>query len=141
MIDDSANLSTIVGNPKITVPEKVIIERDGVTQEVNTSQVQEKDVIVDVVIDDNIKELLNAAKIVVWNGPLGWYEKGYMESSLDIVANLGLNTQSVVGGGDTVTVIRKEHLEDKISFLSTGGGAMLEYLQNGTLVGLSALGN
>ena len=141
VIDDSANLSTIVGNPKITVPEKVIIERDGVTQEVNTSQVQEKDVIVDVVIDDNIKELLNAAKIVVWNGPLGWYEKGYMESSLDIVANLGLNTQSVVGGGDTVTVIRKEHLEDKISFLSTGGGAMLEYLQNGTLVGLSALGN
>ncbi len=139
VIDDSANLSTIVGNSKITVPEKVIIERDGAAQEVTTSQVQENDTIVDVVIDDNMKELLNTAKIVVWNGPLGWYEKGYMQSTIDIVANLGTQTQSIVGGGDTVTVIRKESLEDKISFLSTGGGAMLEYLQNGTLVGIDAI--
>lgn len=139
LFDNSADLSIIVGSSKITVPEKVIIEREGSVQTVTTSQVQESDIIVDVVIDDNMKELLSSAKTVVWNGPLGWYEKGYMESSLGIVANLGPNTQSIVGGGDTVTVIRKEHLEDKISFLSTGGGAMLEYLQNGTLVGIEVL--
>ncbi len=141
VIDSSANLSTITGSSKLVIPEKIILEREGSAQTVTTSQVQENDTIMDVVIDDNMKELLSSAKTVVWNGPLGWYEKGYMESSLDIVANLGTQTHSIVGGGDTVTVIRKEHLEDKISFLSTGGGAMLEYLQNGTLVGLSALGN
>lgn len=125
-----------MSNTKITIPEKVIIEREGIAQSVTISQVQEKDIIVDVVIDNNIKELLSAAKTVVWNGPLGWYEKGYMKSTTDIIANFGTQTQSIVGGGDTVTVIRKEHLEDNISFLSTGGGAMLEYLQNGTLVGI-----
>lgn len=139
VVDDSANLSSIVGSAKITIPEKVIIERESVPQVVTISQVQENDIIVDIVIDENIKELLHAAKTVVWNGPLGWYEKGYTQSAVDIIANLGPSTQSIVGGGDTVTVIRKEHLEDKISFLSTGGGAMLEYLQNGTLTGIEAL--
>jgi phosphoglycerate kinase len=62
-----------------------------------------------------------------------------MQSSLDIVANLGTETQSIVGGGDTVNVIRKKHLENKVSFLSTGGGAMLDYLQDGTLPGIEVL--
>lgn len=136
VVDDLANLSSIVGSAKITIPEKVIIERDSIAQVVTISQVQKNDIIVDVVIDNNIKELLNAAKTVVWNGPLGWYEKGYTQSSIDIVESLGRATHSIVGGGDTVTVIQKEHLEDKVSFLSTGGGAMLEYLQNGTLIGI-----
>lgn len=139
VFDDSANLSTIIRNPKITIPEKVIVERDGVAHTVTTAQVEDTDVIVDVVIDDNIQELLGAAKTVVWNGPLGWYEKGYMQSTVDIVNSLGKQTKSIVGGGDTVTVIRKEHLEDRMSFLSTGGGAMLDYLQNGNIVGLQCL--
>lgn len=139
IVDGSANLSSIIDNEKIILPEKLIIERDGVPQIVTLSQVFENDLIVDVGIDSNIKELIEASKTVVWNGPLGWYEKGYMKSTVDIVASFGISTQSIVGGGDTVTVIRKEHLEDKVSFLSTGGGAMLEYLQNGTLVGIDAL--
>lgn len=139
VFDDSADLANIINNTKITIPEKVIAERDGAAREVTASQVQEKDTIVDVVIDNNIKELLHAAKMVVWNGPLGWYEKGYMQSTIDIITNLGTHTHTIVGGGDTVTVIRKKHLENKITFLSTGGGAMLEYLQNGTLIGLSSL--
>lgn len=139
VIDDSANLSGIVSNSKIVLSEKVVIERDGTVQIVTISQVQDNDIIVDVSIDENTKELLNAAKTVVWNGPLGWYEKGYLQSTIDIVANLGTQTQSIVGGGDTVTVIRKEHLENKITFLSTGGGAMLEYLQQGTLIGIGVL--
>ena len=62
-----------------------------------------------------------------------------MQSTIDIITNLGTHTHTIVGGGDTVTVIRKKHLENKITFLSTGGGAMLEYLQHGTLIGLSSL--
>jgi phosphoglycerate kinase len=139
VVDDSVNLSSIVGSSRIIIPQKVIVEGDGYSQQILISEVDENDVIVDVVIDEQMKSLLGSAKTVVWNGPLGWYEKGYMQSTIDIVVNLGPNTQSIVGGGDTVTVIRKGHLENKISFLSTGGGAMLEYLQNGTLVGITAL--
>jgi phosphoglycerate kinase len=139
IIDDSANLSSIVSNSKIVLSEKVVIERDGTVQIVTVSQVQDNDIIVDVGIDENIKELLNTAKTVVWNGPLGWYEKGYMQSTIDIVANLGTQTHTIVGGGDTVTVIRKKHLENKITFLSTGGGAMLEYLQKVTLIDIDVL--
>ncbi len=139
VIDESADLSSIIGNAKIIVPDIVVIERDGTSHEINTHEVMENDVIVDVVISDRMKELIKTADTIIWNGPLGWYEKGYMQSTIDIITNLGSTTHTIVGGGDTVTVIRKKHLENKITFLSTGGGAMLEYLQNGTLIGLSSL--
>ena len=139
VIDASADLSSIIGNAKIIIPEVVIVERDGIPHEINTHEVMENDIIVDVVISDKMKELIKTAHTVVWNGPLGWYEKGYMQSTLDIVSNLGSTTHTIVGGGDTVTVIRKEKLENKITFLSTGGGAMLEYLQDGTLPGIEIL--
>lgn len=139
VIDESVDLSSIIGNTKIIVPDMVVIERDGTSYEINTTEVMENDIIVDVVISDKMKTLINTAATIVWNGPLGWYEKGYMQSTIDIVANLDTQTHTIVGGGDTVTVIRKEKLEDTITFLSTGGGAMLEYLQNGTLTGLLSL--
>ena len=139
VIDESADLSSIIGNTKIIVPDIVVIERDGTSYEINTTEVMENDIIVDVVISEKMKKFINTAATIVWNGPLGWYEKGYMQSTLDIVSSLGSTTHTIVGGGDTVTVIRKEKLEDKITFLSTGGGAMLEYLQDGTLPGIEIL--
>ena len=139
VVDTTADISSILGNPKIIIPERVIVECNNISVSVSLDEIGEQDRIVDVVIDHSVQEIIHQSSTVVWNGPLGWYEKGYMQSTIDIVANLGSNTQSIVGGGDTVTVIRKEHLENKISFLSTGGGAMLEYLQNGTLVGITAL--
>jgi phosphoglycerate kinase len=139
VIDNAANLSSIVGSTKITIPEKIVIEREDIAQIITNSQVQENDRIVDVVIDNNIKELLHAAKTVVWNGPLGWYEKGYTQSTIDIVNNFGPQTNSIVGGGDTVTAIRIVGLENQVNFLSTGGGAMLEYLEQGTIPGITVL--
>lgn len=139
MIDETANLSSIINSPKIMIPDQVIIEQNGIDLVVKTDEILDGDVIVDVVIDEKMKQAIHSAKTLVWNGPLGWYEKGYVQSTLDIVANFGPETQSIVGGGDTVTVIRKENLENKVSFLSTGGGAMLEYLQQGTLPGINAL--
>ncbi len=139
VIDDSANLSSIIGSKKIIIPEYVIVERNGEAKTITVSEIMENDIIVDVVIDTQMKQLLQNAKIVVWNGPIGWYEKGYTKSIVDIVENLGNATMSIAGGGDTVTAIQKLGLTDQVSFLSTGGGAMLEYLQNGTIVGLENL--
>ena len=139
VVDDSANLSRIIGNTNIIIPEHVVVERKGSACTILTSHIQDNDIIVDVVISNHVKELLSRAATVVWNGPLGWYEKGYMKSSQDIIKSFGPETKSIVGGGDTVTVVNKLGLEHHISFISSGGGAMLEYLKGCTIIGILTL--
>jgi phosphoglycerate kinase len=84
-------------------------------------------------------------KLVVWNGPLGWYEKGHTKSTIDLLNALASQTKgkqktiSIVGGGDTVDVINQSGMANKFTFVSTGGGATLEFLAKGTLVGIKAL--
>ncbi len=84
---------------------------------------------------------IKRAKTIVWNGPLGMIEKRGFESGTKVVARAVARTKafSVVGGGETVNFIRKLKLEKKISFLSTGGGAMLDFLAGKKLPGIEAL--
>lgn len=72
------------------------------------------------------------AKTILWNGPFGNYEGGFVEGT-EATAKLLAEAEafSVVGGGDSVAAIEKLNLNDKLGFVSTGGGAMLEFLQNG----------
>ena len=84
------------------------------------------------------------AKTIFWNGPLGVtefseYEKGTKAVAITIAANK--EAFSVVGGGDSVTAINKLGYQDKFSFISTGGGASIEFIQNGTLPGIEAIQN
>jgi len=139
VFDDQADLRPLLGNQKILLPESVIVERDGVGNQVFLSDVTPSDIIVDIVLTDMMRQVITSAQTVVWNGPLGWYEKGYIQSSLDLVSAINPRAQSIVGGGDTVTLLAQQGASDKVSFLSTGGGAMLEYLEKGTLPGLRAL--
>ncbi len=76
---------------------------------------------------------INAAKTVLWNGPFGNYERGFTsgtEETMKILARA--EAFSVVGGGDTVAAIQELGLNEKIGFVSIGGGAMLTYLENGS---------
>jgi 3-phosphoglycerate kinase len=87
------------------------------------------------------EEKLGPAKTIVWNGPLGIFEmdafsKGTLEIAKFIAA---LNTTSIIGGGDTAAAIAKFKLEDKMSHISTGGGASLEFLEGKSLPGIAAL--
>src|SRR3989338_3586171 len=87
-----------------------------------------------------LHELVNQSKFVLWNGPLGEYQKGFAahtEELAKIIADGAAH--SIVGGGDTITAIEKLGLFDRFGFVSTGGGAMLEFLANETLVGLEVL--
>jgi phosphoglycerate kinase len=83
------------------------------------------------------------AKTIVWNGPLGNFEIGFgdkTEQLAELIAEATTNgAESIVGGGDTLTSIKKLGLEEKFSFVSTGGGAMLDFLVNETLPGIDAL--
>lgn len=89
-----------------------------------------------------LQEKVNEAKFILWNGPLGIYEKGYKASTLALakmIANRFGVVESLVGGGDTLAAIAENNDEDKFTFVSTAGGAMLDFLANGTLPGIEVL--
>ncbi|MBI5798446.1 MAG: phosphoglycerate kinase [Candidatus Yonathbacteria bacterium] len=94
----------------------------------------------------SIKELeghIRGSKTIIWNGPMGMYEDERFttgtKATLAAIAKSG--AESVIGGGDTISMIKDKTLVKKISHISTGGGAMLEYLEKGTLPGIEALKN
>lgn len=83
--------------------------------------------------------LVESAPFVLWNGPLGWYEKGFVEST-DAIANtiISKNIKAIIGGGDTVNALKNFHFGENV-FISTAGGAMLEFLVDGTLPAIDVL--
>ncbi len=88
---------------------------------------------------NNLKNLVSRAQFVLWNGPLGNYENGFDKGTLELAKIISESkAQSIIGGGDTVAAVKKVGSE-KFSFVSTAGGAMLEFLANGTLPGIKAL--
>lgn len=90
-------------------------------------------------------QYISKASTVVWNGPMGWFEqKPYDEGTRSIAQAIAKNesSYSVIGGGETVDEVHNLHQESKIDFISTGGGAMLEYIvTTGALPGIMALEN
>lgn len=86
-------------------------------------------------------EILRKAQTVVWNGPLGRYEdEQYLKGTAKIAQTIiSSKAQSVVGGGETIAALDKLGLRDQMGWISTGGGALLQFLAEGTLPGLKAL--
>lgn len=88
----------------------------------------------------NCKLKIENSNFILWNGPVGNYENGYKEGTLKLAKILAESRKEVVvGGGDTLAAIKELGLEDKFSFVSTAGGAMLDFLAQGTLPGIEAL--
>lgn len=86
-------------------------------------------------------EMLGQAGTIVWNGPLGVFEFDQFGRGTEIVANAIASSRafSIAGGGDTLAAIDKYGVTDGISYVSTGGGAFLEFLEGGTLPGVEIL--
>ena len=93
---------------------------------------------------DTIKlyeKVIKSAKMIVWNGPMGLIENPeFAKGTIALIKTLAESpAETIVGGGETVEMIRKLKLENKFSFISTGGGAMLEFLEGKNLPGLKKL--
>jgi phosphoglycerate kinase len=84
------------------------------------------------------------SKTILWNGPMGVFEMSSFEHGTKAVADaIVIATQkgaySLIGGGDSVAAINKYNLAEKVSYVSTGGGALLEYIESGSLPGVDAI--
>jgi phosphoglycerate kinase len=96
---------------------------------------------------DTIKkynEVIAASKTILWNGPMGVFEMSSFEAGTKAAADSIVDATSkgafsLIGGGDSVAAINKYKLADKVSYVSTGGGALLEYIEQGTLPGVKAI--
>lgn len=92
----------------------------------------------------NFKEVILASKTILWNGPLGVFEmESFAKGTIalgDYIAEATANGAfSLVGGGDSVAAVKQFGFEHKVSYVSTGGGAMLEMLEGRTLPGIAAI--
>tara|TARA_R100001143_G_C3361305_1_gene136487 strand:- start:128 stop:1327 length:1200 start_codon:yes stop_codon:yes gene_type:complete len=88
--------------------------------------------------------LIKQARTVVWNGPMGVFEmSNFADGTFEVAKALAAATEegatTIIGGGDSASAIKKAGLEDKVSHVSTGGGASLEYLEGKVLPGVAAL--
>ncbi|MDC6362100.1 MULTISPECIES: phosphoglycerate kinase [Flavobacteriaceae] len=93
---------------------------------------------------ENFKEVILNSKTILWNGPVGVFEmETFAEGTIAIGNFIDEATQkgafSLVGGGDSVAAVKQFGFEDKVSYVSTGGGAMLESLEGRTLPGIAAI--
>jgi phosphoglycerate kinase len=89
-------------------------------------------------------DVILKSKTILWNGPMGVFEMSRFEHGTKTIASAvaaatGKGAYSLIGGGDSVTAINKYKLADKVSYVSTGGGALLEYIESGTLPGVEAV--
>ena len=135
-------LKKLLDNKKIILPIDVVVENAGVRSVKKPEEVLPDDVIWDAGPEtvSELKKLVNDSKFVLWNGPIGNCEIGFKEGTEElakVIAESGAD--SVVGGGDTIAAIESLGLYDKFTFLSTAGGAMLDFLVNENLPGIEAL--
>ena len=130
-------------NCHIILPEDVIVF-DKKPLNINCSIIKKKHKIFDLGFESifKISKIINKSKTIIWSGPLGYFEKKPYDNATNKIASL-INSKrkiiSVAGGGDTIAAIKKNKKYKGFNYLSTGGGAFLDWLENYTLSGIEAL--
>lgn len=141
-VSDAPHLKALLLNSKMLLPTDVVVLGNHGKEVKSVSNILPSDIIYDIGPTSvaSLAPLILKARIVLWNGPMGYFEGGYREAT-DALAKVvaGAAGDSVVGGGDTIASIESLGLNSKFEFLSTAGGAMLDYLAHGTLPGITAL--
>ena len=131
----------------IPLPEDVVVAgafaEDAKATTKLISEVEEGDMILDVgpKTAAHFAELLKSAKTILWNGPVGVFEFDQFGGGTEAMANAIAESDafSLAGGGDTVAAVDKYGVSDRISYISTGGGAFLEFVEGKTLPAVAIL--
>lgn len=140
LVDDTVDTTEFFHKDHISVPFDVVVKPGN--RNLELPAIGKDDTIVDIGTETlaELQKKIWDAKTILWNGPLGLYEEGFDSSSKEILKTIGDSKAfSIIGGGDTVKLVQDLDLVDKLSFVSTGGGAMLEFLGGETLPGIKAL--
>jgi phosphoglycerate kinase len=140
--EETYGIRKVLKNKKLLLPEYIVVKDDGKFIDKSVHNVTPGETIIDIGIEtvQDLAPIIKKAKLILWNGPLGKYESGGAQSTKDVLHLVAKSkAESIIGGGDTVALISKMKMEKKFSFVSTGGGATLDFLANGTLPGIDAL--
>lgn len=143
---DSAHIQKLLKSKKLLLPIDAIVAKHGKKR--SEGEVKEFDQITsdEAILDigpqtvEMLAPIVTRFKTVLWNGPLGNYENGFVDGTESVAILIAKSkAHSMIGGGDTIAAVEKLGLNDHFSFISTGGGAMLGYLVDGKLPGVEVL--
>ena len=146
MLEQARELLATAGD-KILLPTDVVLAdkfaADANTQEVAISQIKPGWLILDIgpQTRQRYAEALKDAKMIVWNGPMGVFEMPKFAAGTNAVAHAVAEADAItiIGGGDSVAAIEQAGVADRVTHISTGGGASLEFLEGKTLPGVAVL--
>ena len=143
MLHEAKRLSE---NKKVIIPDKfMVLTENGMVIEKTTDEIEDTDQIFDV--SENFfrenDDLIKEAKTIIWNGPIGMIEDDRFSKGTVRLAKIisSSNAFSVIGGGDTIAGAKKANVLDKVGYVSTAGGAFLEFLEGKQLPTIACLEN
>ena len=129
----------------VLLPDKVVVapNKESEPREVSVETLKKEECIFDIspLYIDSIKKTFEEAKTIIWNGPMGFFEEDKFSLGTKAVAELISESEaySVIGGGDTIAAAAQAKVLDSINYVSTAGGAFLNYLEGKPLPALLAL--
>ena len=129
---------------KIVLPERVVtsktFEGDDIKERIS-SEITDEEMILDLCLEQETISLINNAKTILWNGPMGVFENNFFEKGTKDLSKAIAKSEafSLAGGGETLSAINKYIKQDDVSYCSTGGGAFLEFMEGKALPSIKAL--
>ena len=141
MLKEAEQLSK---NPKIIIPQTVIVSSspDIPGRETSIDKISDEESIFDISPEAllQIADIITQAKTILWNGPIGFFEKdNFDKGTMKLADMIAVSSgYTVAGGGDTISAANKAGVLDKIDYVSTAGGAFLEFIEGRTLPAIKA---
>lgn len=141
------NAKALMAKCEIPVPSDVVtgteFSETAVAELKSAADVNDDDMIFDIGPETSAKlaDILNKAKTIIWNGPVGVFEFDQFGAGTEALARAiaASDAFSIAGGGDTLAAVDKYNIADKVSYISTGGGAFLEYVEGKVLPAVAVL--
>jgi len=140
-----SEVKSLINEDNVILPSRVLVaeNKEAEAREVDIDSLTKNDAIFDVspTFIHSLENIFNEAATIVWNGPMGLFEQDQFSLGTQAVANLIARSEaySIIGGGDTISAASMSGVLDSINYISTAGGALLEYLAGKSLPALAAL--